>query len=293
MKPLIEATADDSETYERIAKAIAFMRQNYLNQPDLETIAQHVHLSKYHFQRLFTKWAGISPKRFWQYLTVEYAKSKITETKSLLELTMDAGLSSPGRLHDLFVKLEAMSPGEFKAGGAGLQILYGVHETPFGYCLIATTARGICNLHFLNAIDEKAAEYHLRTEWENAEIIYNQQATREISDRIFQPVAANISPVVLYVKGTNFQIQVWRALLRVPFAGITTYKGLAESMGYPTAARALGKALSSNPVGYLIPCHRVIRESGELGGYQWGLERKAALLGWEASRNQNLGKDRS
>jgi len=293
MKTLIETTADNPETYDRIAKAIAFMREHHLNRPDLETIARQVHLSKYHFQRLFTKWAGISPKRFWQYLTVEYAKSKITETKSLLELTVDAGLSSPGRLHDLFVKLEAMSPGEFKAGGAGLQILYGVHETPFGYCLIATTARGICNLHFPNSIDERAAEDYLRTEWQNAEIIYNRQVTREICDRIFQSVEGNSSPLVLYVKGTNFQIQVWRALLRVPFAGIATYQGLAESMGYPTAARAVGNALRSNPVGYLIPCHRVIRESGELGGYRWGLERKAALIGWEASRNQNGGNDRS
>lgn len=288
MKPLIEATAYDSETYERIAKALAFMRQYHLNQPDLETIAQHVHLSEYHFQRLFTKWAGISPKRFLQYLTVEYAKSKIIETKSLLELTLNAGLSSPGRLHDLFVKLEAMSPGEFKARGAGLQIWYGIHETPFGRSLIATTARGICNLHFLNVIDEKTAEHHFCTEWANAEIRRDQQATREISDRIFQPVAANSSPLVLYVKGTNFQIQVWRALLRVPFGGITTYQGLAESMGRPTAARAIGNALGSNQVGYLIPCHRVIRESGEMGGYRWGLERKAVLLGWEASRNQNL-----
>ncbi len=293
MKPSIEATTYGSETYERIAKAIAFMRRNHLNQPDLETVAQHVHLSEYHFQRLFTKWAGISPKRFLQYLTVEYAKSKITETRSLLELTGDVGLSSPGRLHDMFVKIEAMSPGEFKAGGAGLQIWYGVHETPFGHCLVATTERGICNLHFLNAIDREVVEYHLHREWTNAEIIRDQQVTRQISDRIFQPVAANAPPLVLYVKGTNFQIQVWRALLRVPFRGIATYQGLAASMGRPTAARAVGNAIGSNPVGYLIPCHRVIRESGAMGGYRWGLERKAVLLGWEASKNPNLEQDLS
>jgi AraC family transcriptional regulator of adaptative response/methylated-DNA-[protein]-cysteine methyltransferase len=292
MKPLIEDMAYDSETYERIAKAIAFMRQNHLNQPDLNTIAQYVNLSEYHFQRLFTKWAGISPKRFLQYLTVEYAKSKIAKTKSLLDLTVEAGLSSPGRLHDLFVKLEAMSPGEFKAEGAGLQIRYGVHESPFGNCLIATTARGICNLLFLNAIDEKIAEYHLRQEWAKAEIIGDRQKTKDICDRIFQPVATNSSPLVLHVKGTNFQIQVWRALLRVPFGGIATYQGLAESMGCPTAARAVGNALGRNPVGYLIPCHRVIRASGEMGGYRWGLELKAALLGWEASRNENLEQGR-
>lgn len=293
MKPLVEATTYDRDTYERMAKAIAFMRQNHLNHPDLETVAQHIHLSEYHFQRLFTKWAGISPKRFFQTLTVEYAKSKITETNNLLELTVDAGLSSPGRLHDLFVKLEAMSPGEFKAGGAGLQIWYGVHETPFGPCLIATTARGICNLYFLNSSATEMAEQDLWTKWQNAEIIRDQQATREISDRLFQPVAANHSPLVLDVKGTNFQIQVWRALLKIPFGGITTYQGLAESMGRPTAARAIGNALGKNPVGYLIPCHRVIRESGALGGYRWELERKAALLGWEASRSQNPEQDLS
>jgi len=288
MNPSIETITGNHETYECIAKAIAFMRQNHLNQPNLATVAQHVNLSEYHFQRLFTRWAGISPKRFLQYLTVEYAKSKITETKSLLDLTVDIGLSSPGRLHDLFVKLEAMSPGEFKAGGTGLQIRYGVHQTPFGDCLIATTARGICNLHFLNKIGEETAENKLFAEWVNAEIIRDPETTQEICDRIFQPVALNSPPLVLYVKGTNFQIQVWRALLRVPFGGITTYQGLATAMGRSTAARAVGNALASNPIAYLIPCHRVIRESGEMGGYRWGLERKSVLLLWEASRNQTL-----
>ncbi|MBH8555165.1 methylated-DNA--[protein]-cysteine S-methyltransferase [Nostocaceae cyanobacterium CENA357] len=291
MNSSVETSTYDSETYERIAKAIAFMRQNYLNQPDLATVAQHVHFSEYHFQRLFTRWAGISPKRFLQYLTVEYAKSKITETASLLDLTVDTGLSSPGRLHDLFVKLEAMSPGEFKAGGVGLQIGYGIHQTPFGECLIATTSRGICNLHFLNTTSKDAAKHTLRSEWSNGDIIHDQQTTKEICDRIFEPVASHSKPLVLFVKGTNFQIQVWRALLRVPFAGITTYQGLAEAMGRPTAARAIGNALGSNPVGYLIPCHRVIRESGELGGFRWGLERKTVLLGWEASRNQKIGQE--
>jgi len=288
MNPSIETITGNHETYECIAKAIAFMRQNHLKQPNLATVAQHVNLSEYHFQRLFTKWAGISPKHFLQYLTVEYAKSKITETRNLLDLTIDVGLSSPGRLHDLFVKLEAMSPGEFRAGGTGLQIRYGVHQTPFGDCLIATTARGICNLHFLNAIEEGTAEHNLYAEWTNAEILRDQEVTREICDRIFQPDAFNSPPLVLYVKGTNFQIQVWRALLRIPFGGITTYQSLATVIGRSTAARAVGNAVASNPVGYLIPCHRVIRESGEMGGYRWGLERKSVLMLWEASRNQSL-----
>jgi AraC family transcriptional regulator, regulatory protein of adaptative response / methylated-DNA-[protein]-cysteine methyltransferase len=291
MDLLVENSTHDSETYERIARAIAFMRQNHLNQPDLATIAQQVHLSEYHFQRLFTRWAGISPKRFLQYLTVEYAKSKIAETANLLDLTVDSGLSSPGRLHDLFVKLEAMSPGEFKAGGKGLQIGYGIHSTPFGDCLIATTSRGICNLHFLDTTSKEAAEHTLRSEWFNADITQDQQATKEICDRVFEPVTADSKPLVLCVKGTNFQIQVWRALLRVPFGGITTYQGLAEAMGRPTAARAVGNALGRNPVGYLIPCHRVIRESGELGGFRWGLDRKTVLMGWEASQNQAIGQE--
>lgn len=274
----------DSSDYERIAEAIAFMRQNHLEQPDLATIARHVHLSEYHFQRLFTRWAGISPKRFLQYLTVEYAKSKIAQTKSLLYLTAEVGLSSPGRLHDLFVNLEAMSPGEFKAGGAGLQIRYGIHETPFGRALIAVTARGICNLHFLESMCELQAEQILQTEWPKAELVGDQQTTETVNQQIFAPVTlADQKPLTLLVKGSNFQIQVWRALLKVPFGSITTYQTLAELMGRPSAARAVGNAVGNNPIAYLIPCHRVIRESGELGGYRWGAERKTAMLGWEAS----------
>lgn len=292
MNPLMETCVYDSEDYERIAKAIAFMRQNHLSQPDLATISQHICLSEYHFQRLFTKWTGISPKRFLQYLTVEYAKSKIAQTKSILDLTLEAGLSSPGRLHDLFVKLEAMSPGEFKADGAGLQIWYGIHNTPFGQSLIATTARGICNLYFLEAVDAAKSEQLLRLEWANAEIIHDQKTTQAVCDRLFNPAALSSGkPLVLCVKGTNFQIQVWRALLKVPFGSITTYQGLAKAIGRPTAARAIGNAVGSNPVGYLIPCHRVIRESGELGGYRWGLERKTVMLGWEASQNHNSQRE--
>lgn len=285
MKSQSDTLLQDSDTYEQMARAIAFMRQHHLDQPDLKTVAQQIHLSEYHFQRLFTQWAGISPKRFSQYLTIEYAKSKIAETKSLLDLTEETGLSSPGRLHDLFVKLEAMSPGEFKNGGAGLQIRYGIHSTPFGHCLIATTTRGICNLHFLEQPAASVAEQCLQTEWANAEIVQDQQISREMCDRIFSVIQYS-SPVVLHVKGTNFQIQVWRALLNIPFAGMTTYQDLASSIGRPTAARAVGTAIGRNPIGYLIPCHRVIRASGELGGYRWGLERKTAMLSWEVGREE-------
>lgn len=285
----MNSSTEINQTYECIACAIAFMRDNHLHQPDLATVAQHVHLSEYHFQRLFTHWAGISPKRFWQYLTVEYAKSKIAETKSLLDLTNDIGLSSPARLHDLFVKLEAMSPGEFKAGGRGLQIWYGIYTSPFGECLIAWTTRGICNLYFLDSSSKKSAENLLRCEWINADIVQDKSAVEVIGARIFNSITTKDKPLVVCVKGTNFQIQVWRALLNIPFASMATYQSLAAAIGRPTAARAIGNALGDNPVGYLIPCHRVIRASGEMGGFRWGLERKTVMLGWEASRKQNMG----
>jgi AraC family transcriptional regulator of adaptative response/methylated-DNA-[protein]-cysteine methyltransferase len=275
---------NSSKDYSRIAQAIWYMRQHYLSQPDLATVAQQIGLSDHHFQRVFTQWAGISPKRFLQYLTVEYAKSKITQTKSLLDLTVDVGLSSPGRLHDLFVKMEAMSPGEFKSGGAGLTIHYGLHDTPFGDSLIATTSRGICNLFFLETADRQAAEQILRLDWPNATLIYDSQTTEPFYDLFFDPQSCtDQKSLTLWVKGTNFQIQVWRALLQVPFGEMTTYQTIAKQISRPTASRAVGNAVGSNPISYLIPCHRVIRESGELGGYRWGLERKMAILGWEAS----------
>lgn len=284
MTSVKSADVCESEDYNRIAQAIAFMHQHHLSQPDLVTVAQHIGFSEYHFQRLFTQWAGISPKRFLQYLTVEYAKAKINSTKNLLDLTLDVGLSSPGRLHDLFVNLEAMTPGEYRAGGVGLQICYGIHDTPFGKALIATTTRGVCNLHFLDTTYEQTAEQVLRQSWSSAEIIFAPHTTQPLHDQIFASATRNQKPLTLLVKGTNFQIQVWRALLQVPFGGVTTYQTVAEMIGCPTAARAVGNAVGNNLIGYLIPCHRVIRASGALGEYRWGKERKTAMLGWEASQ---------
>ena len=284
-----ETAINPCEDYVRIAEAIAFMRHNGDRQPSLGAIADHLHLSEYHFQRLFTQWAGISPKRFLQYLTLEYAKSQIAQTKSLLDLSLEVGLSSPGRLHDLFVNLEAITPGEYKAGGAGLHIWYGIHETPFGFALIATTARGICNLYFLGDAAAETAPQLLRQMWTKAELKRDQRRTEGLCDHIFHLTATRAKePLTVVVKGTNFQIQVWKALLNLPFGTMTTYQTLAAAIQKPTAARAIGNAIGKNPIGYLIPCHRVIRESGELGGYRWGLDRKAALLGWEAGvRSQN------
>lgn len=280
-----------SDDYDRIAQAIAFIRQHHREQPALATIAQHVHLSEDHFQRLFTQWAGISPKRFLQYLTAEYAKTTLASTKSLLEATLETGLSSPGRLHDLFVTVEAMSPGEYKAGGAGLEIRYGIHNTPFGKAWIATTERGICNLQFLEKTsgeggEGSAAVQHLRTAWPNAQWIEDTVGTQAVCDRIFPTslLSPPSSPLTVLVKGTNFQIQVWRALLNIPFGHLTTYQTIATAIGRPTATRAVGTAIGSNAIAYLIPCHRIIRQSGDLSGYRWGCDRKATILGWEASQ---------
>jgi AraC family transcriptional regulator of adaptative response/methylated-DNA-[protein]-cysteine methyltransferase len=283
MQALSERQPNEPENYARIARAIAFLQVHQQEQPNLATLAQHVHLSESHFQRLFTQWTGISPKRFLQYLTLGSAKQRLAESQNLLDLTLATGLSSPGRLHDLFVQLEAMSPGEYKSGGRGLTIRYGLQETALGLALIATTPRGLCHLSFLEPSENNDPWLQLRQEWPQAELMHDPAAVRSVGDRLLSPQTWQApQPIALLVKGTNFQIQVWRALLTIPFGNLTTYQGLARLIGRPTAARAVGNAVGSNPVAYFIPCHRVIRESGALGGYRWGLTRKAAMLGWEA-----------
>jgi AraC family transcriptional regulator of adaptative response/methylated-DNA-[protein]-cysteine methyltransferase len=269
--------------YERIGRAIAYLRRHAAEQPDLAAAARHVNLSEHHFQRLFTRWAGVSPKRFVQYLTVEHAKSRLAAPGSVLDLAGAVGLSGPGRLHDLFVTLEAMSPGEYRAGGAGLSIRYGVHDSPFGPALVAATERGICGLHFVGEAADGTAR--LRKDWPEADLRQDAAGTGAIADRLFQPLSSGVGrPLALLVKGTNFQIKVWRALLEVPFGSVTSYRQIAARVGAPGSSRAVGGAVGANPVAWLIPCHRVIRESGMLGGYHWGLDRKAAMLGWEAAR---------
>jgi len=269
--------------YERIARAIEYLQRHAAQQPELTAVARHVHLSAHHFQRLFTRWAGVSPKRFLQYLTVEHAKSRLAASQNVLDLADEVGLSGPGRLHDLFVTLEALSPGEYKAGGAGLEIRYGTHDSPFGPALIATSRRGICSLHFLNSGDDAAAL--IRAEWPRAELRRDPASTAALAEHVFLPLASRTgTPLALLVKGSNFQVKVWRALLALPFGAVATYRHVAESIGAPAAARAVGNAVGANPIGWLIPCHRVIRESGELSRYRWGTTRKAAMLGWEAAR---------
>jgi AraC family transcriptional regulator of adaptative response/methylated-DNA-[protein]-cysteine methyltransferase len=270
------------EDYARIEQAIQFLEQNFRRQPELKEIAGHVGLSEYHFQRLFTRWAGISPKRFLQFLTVEHAKQLLAEQNSLLDVTYEAGLSSPGRLHDLFVTCEAITPGQFKKQGQGVVISYGFHPSPFGECLLATTSRGICGLSFVLA-NREAALQELESHWPEANLIEDPAQTRPLAQKIFTPVQNGTALPVL-LKGTNFQLKVWQALLKIPPGAMTTYEDIAVSIGRPGAARAVGNAVARNPVGFLIPCHRVIRKTGVLGHYQWGSARKKAMLGWEASQ---------
>ncbi len=274
--------------YHRIERAIRYLDAAAPSQPSLEQVASHVGVSPYHFQRLFTRWAGISPKRFTQVLALRYAKDLLHDSRSLLDATFDAGMSSGGRLHDLFVTLEAVTPGEYRAMGAGMRIDAGFHETPFGECLLGVTARGVCALSFFEG-DREAALADLARRWPRAAIAEKPRATAPVASRIFRALEvrdpSSVVPLALLVHGTNFQVNVWRALLRIPAGTVATYEDVATAIGAPAATRAVGTAVGRNPVAFLIPCHRVIRTTGALGGYRWGLARKRAMLAWETGRS--------
>lgn len=282
---LAERDTQLAEDYRRIEQAILFLEQKWQEQPDLQAVAAHVGLSEYHFQRLFSRWAGISPKRFLQFLTLAYAKQLLAEANNLLDVTYETGLSSPGRLHDLFVTYEAMTPGEFKRKGEGLTIRYGFHESPFGECLLAVTERGICSLTFIADGEHDAAVEALQAAWPLAELREDPTQTQPFMVQIFTADAnPPRKPLPLYLSGTNFQIKVWQALLQIPPGSAVSYDTVAALIGQPGATRAIGTAISRNPVAYLIPCHRVIRKVGALGDYRWGAARKKAMLGWEAAQ---------
>ena len=280
---MVDTFSQQASDYQRVAQAIGYLEANFRQQPDLDEIAASVHLSKYHFQRLFKTWAGISPSQFMQFLTIEYAKQRLIESQSVYDAALDAGLSGAGRLHDLFVTFEGITPGEYKKHGSGLQITYGFHDTPFGVCLLASTERGICNLTFVPN-DKMNAVKQLKKDWPQADFIEDSSQTQVIVNQIFSPLPYRQSrPFHLLVRGTNFQINVWRALLAIPTGAMVSYQDVAAYIGKPNATRAVANAIAHNPVGYLIPCHRVIRKSGEVKGYRWGTTRKRAILGWEAS----------
>jgi AraC family transcriptional regulator of adaptative response/methylated-DNA-[protein]-cysteine methyltransferase len=267
------------EDYGRIEQAILYLEDHYKEQPSLEELAANIGLSEYHFQRLFTRWAGVSPKRFLQFLTKEGAKELLDKSENLLDTTHQMGLSSLGRLHDLFVTTEAVSPGEYKSRGEGLTIRYGLHASPFGKCLVALTERGICHLGFVQRSEGTAID-NLVADWKNARMIEDHKATASLIEPIFE-MGGHGKPLNLHLRGTNFQLKVWEALLQVPAGSVTTYQGLAERIGQPTASRAVGTAVGHNPIAVLIPCHRVIRKVGDFGNYRYGALRKKALLAYE------------
>ena len=271
--------------YERIARAIRFIREHRREQPCLEEVAEHVCMSPYHFQRMFREWAGTSPKQFLQYLNVEYAKRVLRETHaSLAEAAAAVGLSGTGRLHDLFVRIEGMTPGEYKNGGAHLDIRYSLAGSPFGEVLVASTDKGICWLEFTDGNGDCLAR--LRAKFPLARYTRADDGRQRAALSLFARDWDNLPEIKLHLKGTDFQLKVWQALLRIPPGGLVTYGDIAADMGRPTACRAVGTAVGDNPVAYLIPCHRVIRATGEWGPYRWGETRKTALIGWEAARRE-------
>ncbi len=267
--------------YDRIETAIRYLEAHVTAQPHLAEIAAQTHLSPYHFERLFKRWAGVTPKQFLQYLTLDHAKANLHRAASVLEASYATGLSGGGRLHDLFVTLEAVTPGTYRTGGAGLTIRYGVHDSPFGPCLIGRTDRGICHLSFAGP-DGDAALEALANAWPDASLIEAPDTTAAVAARIAGNPSSD-APITLAPRGTNFQIQVWQALLRIPPGRVVAYEDLARALGRPEATRAVSSAVARNPIGYLIPCHRVIRKTGHFGQYRWGSTRKRAMIAREAA----------
>ncbi|MCX7027885.1 MAG: methylated-DNA--[protein]-cysteine S-methyltransferase [Spirochaetes bacterium] len=280
--------------YKRVEEAIRYIAARASEQPSLDEVAAHLGLSPFYFQRLFKRWAGVSPKRFLQYVTVEGAKRLLDESASVLDAALELGLSGPSRLHDLFIGVEAVTPGEFKASGRGIELRYGVHASPFGVCFVATSSRGVCALEFLDAAEggSAAAVAALRRRWKEAVLVEDGRPGAGILAAMFgtpgdaafgASTKDSPKPITLHLEGTNFQLKVWKALLSIPEGRLASYGRLADIAGVPGSARAVGTALGQNPIALLIPCHRVLRATGEIGGYRWGVERKKAIIAWEAS----------
>lgn len=276
--------------YNRVAEAINYIKANFKRQPDLEEIAEKVHLSPFHFQRLFTEWAGVSPKKFIQYLSVEYAKSILRNNKSTLaDAAFETGLSGTGRLHDLFINIEGMTPGEYKNGGEQLSINFSFAESPFGNLLVASTHKGVCYMAF--AEEEERVFDKLQQSFPRAAFHQKVDLIQQNTLAIFTQDWSNLNRVHLHVKGTSFQIKVWEALLKIPMGSLTTYASVATKIENTTASRAVGTAIGSNPVAFLIPCHRVIKSTGDFGEYHWGSTRKQAIIGWEAARIYGIAEN--
>lgn len=270
--------------YYRIKEAIGYLVTNFKEQPDLDDIAAKVFMSPYHFQRVFTDWVGISPKKFLQYLTLDHLRAKIRETGNMMDAADLAGLSSQSRVHDLFVKIEGVSPQQYKSEGQGIEICYGYHASPFGLCFIAVAQKGICALKF---IDEERTrnEFELfSAQWKSATLVHKPDLTQEYIRKIFSPQSGNQENLQLLVRGTAFQIKVWEALLKIPFGAVGSFQQIAQLVGQPEAARAVGSAVGANPILYLIPCHRIIAGDGKMGNYHNGKVRKQTMIGWEMAQ---------
>jgi AraC family transcriptional regulator of adaptative response/methylated-DNA-[protein]-cysteine methyltransferase len=282
------STSNEYRDYDRVEQALRFLHEHRADRPTMDGVARHVGLSPAYFQRLFVRWAGVSPKRFLQYLAAEQARRCLAESRSVLEATFETGLSSPGRLHDLTVAVDALTPGEMSSGGAGLTIRHALVGSPFGECLIAVTDRGVCWLSFPGEGGGETARDELVGRFANADHVESRDEVAALCDRIFDGSTADrpLPPVLL--AGTNFQLKVWEALLRVPPGALCSYSDLAALVGRPSATRAVASAVAANHVAYLIPCHRVIRSLGDFGQYRWGAVRKRAMIGWEAARRAAL-----
>ncbi len=270
--------------YNRIADAIDYIKVNFKEQPNLDEVAEKVHLSPFHFQRLFTEWAGTSPKKFLQYISVEHAKKILKENHhaTLFDAAFDTGLSGTSRLHDLFVNIEGMTPAEYKNGGKNLEINFSFAESPFGNIIVASTQKGICFMAF--AEDEETGFQDLKNKFPNASFSRKLDLAQQNALFIFQNDWSKLSEIKLHLKGTDFQLKVWETLLKIPMGQLSTYGSIAQKIDKPNASRAVGTAIGSNPVAFLIPCHRVIQSSGTFGGYMWGNTRKTAIIGWEGAQ---------
>lgn len=274
---------NEKTNYNRITEAIEYIKANFKDQPNLDEIAKKINLSPFHFQRLFTEWAGVSPKTFLQYISIEYAKKLLKENhETLLETTYKTGLSGTGRLHDLFVKIEGMTPAEYKNGGKNLVINYSFDESPFGNIIVASTEKGVCYLAFFEEIQD--GFLLLKNEFPNALFHEKYDSFQQNALIIFQNDWSKLNQVKLHLKGTDFQLKVWAALLKIPMGKLSTYGNIAASIENTKASRAVGTAIGKNPVTFLIPCHRVIQSTGIIGGYMWGNTRKTAIIGWECSK---------
>jgi AraC family transcriptional regulator of adaptative response/methylated-DNA-[protein]-cysteine methyltransferase len=276
---------ETSNHYKKIEEAIAYIDGNFRTQPSLDDIAENVHLSPFHFQRIFKEWVGVSPKKYLQYLSTNYAKKLLQiQQSNLLDTAFEVGLSGTSRLYDLFVNIEGMTPGEYKNGGANLKINYSYSETPFGNVIVASTDKGVCHMAFCD--DDTSAFNNLQSKFPNASLLEKVDTIQQNSLCIFQNDWNDLKEVKLHLKGTKFQLKVWEMLLSIPFGSLVSYGDIAKAIDCPNATRAVGTAIGSNPIAYLIPCHRVIQKSGNIGGYHWNPIRKKAIIGWEGVKSE-------